>query len=315
YLLSGEVDVLLTVGTSLGEPATCSWDSRLQPSKALIQIDIDPQEISKNYPATYGVTGDARAALRELNFQLERDTRWLQERPGLSAEWVREFKRANPRYIDPDKMRSEELPLKPQRVIAEMQEALPADTMLFVDAGTSVFWAFHYFSSNLPGNFYVNTGLFSMGHGTAACIGGKLANPKKPVVALVGDSAFAMNGMEVHTAADMEIPVIWVVLNNGGCGMIYHGERMLFGDKFTCSLYGKRLNIAEIARGLGALSFQADKPGEVKACLLEALKSGRPAVIEVATDLYEVPPMGNRMKTFDKLAAVTSGEALGGVRE
>ena len=123
------------------------------------------------------------------------------------------------------------------------------------------------------------------------------------MVALVGDSAFAMNGMEVHTAVDLGLPVIWLVLNNGGCGMIYHGERMLYGDKFTCSLYGKRLDIAGIAEGLGARAFRAKNPGDVGDCLREALKAGGPCVIEAETDLYEAPPMGNRMKTFDKIAA------------
>lgn len=217
-------------------------------------------------------------------------------------QFIKDFKAATPRCLEPEKLDSEATPLKPQRVIRELQEAVSADTMLFVDAGTSVFWAFHYFCSREPGNFFVNTGLFSMGHATAACIGGKLARPGRSVVALVGDSAFAMNGMEVHTAVDLGLPVVWLVLNNGGCGMIYHGERMLFGDKFTCSLYSKRLDIAGIAKGLGALSFQAKKPGEVKACLAEALKSGRPCVIEAEVDLFEPPPMGNRMKTFDKLA-------------
>lgn len=302
YLLSGEVDVLLTVGASLGEASTCGWDARLQPQKALLQIDIDPQEISKNYSATHGILGDAKAALRELNFQVERDLRWLAAPEGRSVQFIKDFKAATPRCLEPEKLDSEETPLKPQRVIRELQEAVSADTMLFVDAGTSVFWAFHYFCSREPGNFFVNTGLFSMGHATAACIGGKLARPARNVVALVGDAAFAMNGMEVHTAVDLGLPVVWLVLNNGGCGMIYHGERMLFGDKFTCSLYNKRLDIAGIAKGLGALSFQAKKPGEVKACLAEALKSGRPCVIEAEVDLFEPPPMGNRMKTFDKLA-------------
>ena len=303
YLLSEDVDVLLVIGTSLGEPSTCGWDSRLQPKKAIIQIDIDPQEISKNYPATYGVLGDAKAALRELNFQVERDLSRLPDRNGTNPQGIKEFKESNPRYITPEKMDSEALPLKPQRVIREIQQAISNDTMLFVDAGTSVFWAFHYFSSCEPGNFYVNTGFFSMGHGTAACIGGKLGNPKKPVVALVGDAAFAMNGMEVHTAVEMELPLVWVVLNNGGHGMIYHGERMQFGGKFTTSVFGKRLHIAEIAKGLGALAFQAKKPGEVKSCLLEALKSGRPAVIEVETDLGEAPPMGTRVNTLEKMFA------------
>ena len=310
YLLAEEVDVLLVIGTSLGESATCGWDARLESKKALIQIDIDPQEISKNYPATYGILGDAKVALRELNFQVERDMRWVQDSEGLTLQRLKEFKAANPRYITPEKMDSEATPLKPQRVIKELGEALSYDTVLFVDAGTSVFWAFHYFSSNEPGNFYVNTGFFSMGHGVAACIGGKLARPDKPVVALVGDAAFAMNGMEVHTAVELDIPVVWVVLNNGGHGMIYHGERMQFGGKFTSSVFGKRLNIAAIAEGLGALSFRATRPGEVKKYLSEALKSGRPSVVEVETDLYEAPPMGHRVSTLDKMFAKEEVECL-----
>ncbi|HAH31449.1 MAG TPA: thiamine pyrophosphate-binding protein [Elusimicrobia bacterium] len=301
YLLSGEVDVLLVVGTSLGESTTCGWDSRLSPARALIQIDIDPIEMSKNYSADYGILGDARVALKELNFQIERD---IYATPGWEAaapQRIKEFKRLNPRYINPEKMYSPETPLKPQRVIKELQEAVTGDTMLFVDAGTSVFWAFHYFSCREPGCFFVNTGFFSMGHGTTACIGGKLARPGSPVVALVGDAAFAMNGMDVHTAVEMNLPIVWVVLNNGGHGMIYHGERMQFGGKFTSSVFGRRLDVAGIAKGLGALSFQAKKPGEVKECLLSALGSGKPSVIEVEVDLREAPPMGHRVNTLEKM--------------
>jgi len=303
YLLSGEVDVLLAVGTSLGEASTCGWDPRLQPQKALLQIDIDPQEISKNYSATRGILGDARAALKELNFQVERDMRWLQDPEGRSTEWIKDFKASNPRHLEPEKMNSESMPLKPQRVIKELQEAVSGDTMLFVDAGTSVFWAFHYFCSREPGNFFVNTGFFSMGHGTAACIGGKLARPNKNVVALVGDAAFAMNGMEVHTAVELNLPVVWVVLNNGGHGMIYHGERMQFGGKFTTSVYNAPLDVAEIARGLGAIAYRATKPGEVRSSVSVALKSGRPAVVEVMVDLKEAPPIGQRITTLERMFA------------
>ncbi|PIU20486.1 MAG: thiamine pyrophosphate-binding protein [Elusimicrobia bacterium CG08_land_8_20_14_0_20_59_10] len=301
YLLSENVDVLLVVGTSLGEASTCGWNPGLAPGRALIQIDIDPGEISKNYPADHAILGDAGAALRELNFQVERDLRAAAELEPGPPRALAEFKKFNPRYISPEKMYSQAVPLKPQRVIKELQEVLPADTVLFVDAGTSVFWAFHYFSANKPGNFFVNTGFFSMGHGTAACIGAKLARPGQPVVALVGDGSFAMNGMEVHTAAAGGIPVVWVVLNNGGYGMIYHGEKALFGDKFTTSIFGKRLDIAGIAKGLGALAFRAQRPGEVKDRVAEALASGRPAVVEVAVDLYEAPPMGHRNNTLEKL--------------
>ena len=135
----------------------------------------------------------------------------------------------------------------------------------------------------------------------AACIGGKLARPDKPVVALAGDAAFAMNGMEVHTAVDNEIPVVWVVMNNGGHGMVHHGETIQFGGKFNSSMYRHPLNIAEIARGLGAVAMRALKPGDVEKCVKKAISLNATCVIEVVTDTSEVPPLGHRIHSLEKM--------------
>ncbi|OGS08531.1 MAG: hypothetical protein A2270_11090 [Elusimicrobia bacterium RIFOXYA12_FULL_51_18] len=304
YFLSGEVDVLLAVGTSLGESVTCGWDPRLEPSKALIQIDIDPREIGKNYPAARGILGDAKVALNELNYQVERDLRWIDKNDRPDGKWIEEFKNSIPRFDDPEKIISEDIPLKPQRIIKELRDALPDDAVLFVDIGTVMFWALQYFPVCEPGTFFLNLGHGSMGHAVAGCIGGRLARPDKPVVALVGDAAFAMNGMEVHTAVEMDIPVIWVVLNNGGHGLVYHGERLQFGGKFTSGIFKRRLNAAEIGRSLGAEPFEVNRPGELTSCLKAAMKSGRPCVINVNSDRDEAPPMGDRVKVLHKTFAV-----------
>src|SRR5262249_24076204 len=103
------------------------------------------------------------------------------------------------------------------------------DALLFIDIGNAMTWAGHYFEVRQPNTYFVSLGLASMGSAVAGSIGGKLAAPDKPVIALVGDSAFAMNGMEVHTAVEHDVPVIWIVLNNSGHGMIFHGERLLLG--------------------------------------------------------------------------------------
>jgi acetolactate synthase I/II/III large subunit len=107
-----------------------------------------------------------------------------------------------------------------------------------------------------------------------------------------------MNGMEVHTAVEHDVPVIWVVVNNGGHGMIYHGERMLYGGKFVSSVFRKRLEVREITRAMGAESFLAEGPGDLGEALRRAIALGKPCVIEVATDLYEAPPMGARVQTL-----------------
>jgi acetolactate synthase-1/2/3 large subunit len=143
-------------------------------------------------------------------------------------------------------------------------------------------------------------GFGSMGHGVVAAIGGKLAAPHRPVVALVGDGAFAMNGMEIHTAVENDIPVVWVVMNNGGLGMVHVGETIQFKGKFNSSQFKKPMNIAKMAEALGALSFRAELPGEVEVAVKQAIASGRPSVVEVMVDPDAKPPMGMRLATLEK---------------
>lgn len=301
YLLAQEVDVLMAVGTSLGEFSTHTWDERLRPGRALIHIDIDPREIGKNYPVGVGIVGDARAVLKELDYQIQRDLHWTDrpEREGL----LDSMRGQVPRYIKGELLIAEDVPMKPQRLIHEMQRALPDDALLFVDIGNCIAWAVHYYESRRPGTFFLNLGMASMGHAVAAAIGGKLAAPDKPVVAFVGDAAFAMNGMEVHTAVDHDIPVTWVVVNNGGHGMVHHGEKIQFQGRFNSSLFHRPIDVCKVAEGLGALAFRVDTPDSFRQALKRSLDSGRPCVIDARVDPEEAPPMSLRIETLDRFFA------------
>jgi acetolactate synthase I/II/III large subunit len=300
-LLSPDTDVLLAVGTSFGEAATHAWDPRLMAGKTLLQIDVDPREVGKNYPVSVSMVGDARQVLLEINYQVERDMRWM-EQPfdaGNRLAHVRAIKAMHDQHVAPKEMNSDALPLKPQRVIAEMREAMAEDAILFVDIGNVMAWALHYYEVREPGTFFINMGMGSMGHAVAASIGGKLAAPMKQVVALVGDGAFAMNGMEVHTAVENDIPVVWVVMNNGGHGMVHLGETIQFQGKFNTAQFKKPLNVSKMAEAMGALAFRAEKPGEVEKMLSAALASGRPSVVEVMVDPEATPPLGIRLQTLE----------------
>jgi len=301
-ILSENTDLLLGVGTSFGELSTHAWDPRVGTKRKLLQIDVDPREIGKNYMVDTGLVGDAKQVLLELNFQLERDTRWVDTTMdfGQRLANLRALKTMHPRFLDARSLDDESMPLRPQRVIAEMQRALPADTILFVDIGNVMAWALHYYAVREPGGFFINMGFGSMGHAVAGVIGGKLAAKDRPVVALVGDAAFAMNGMEIHTAVENEIPVIWVVMNNGGHGMVHLGETMQFKGKFSTSLFHRPLDVAQIAEAVGALAFRVDRPGETEKAIQAALASGRPTVIDVRTDPEAVPPTGMRLATLEK---------------
>lgn len=288
YVLSPETDVLLVAGSSLGEVSTCGFDPRLG-RKQLLHLDVDPHAIGRNYPVAVSLQGDAGAVLVELLYELAR-----QEGPGpASCRMPRVPQRALPTEgpsLDA---------LKPQAVLRELSAALPRDAMLFVDNGTIRTWCGQYLPALSPGSFFVNMGMASMGWATAAVVGAKLARPERPAVALVGDAAFAMNGMEVHTAVELGLPVTWVVLNNGGHGMIYHGERAQFGGKFRSSVFGRALDVAGIARGLGARAERVRAPGELAAALACAPDDG-PLVLDVVADLSEAPPMGARVRALTR---------------
>jgi acetolactate synthase-1/2/3 large subunit len=294
YLLSRQVDVLLIIGSSLGETATHAWDKRLQPTRALIQIDSDAREIGKNYPV------DAAVALRALNEQLSllRPDR----APFATAGPLEALKRAVPRHINAEAINLDRIPIKPQRVLREMQEVLPNKTLLFVDIGNCMLWAGHYHEVREPGTYFVNMGLGSMGHSIAGAIGGKLAAPDRPVVVLGGDGAFAMSGMEVHTAVEQELAITWIILNDGGHGMVRHGWNLRDHHNLSGSMrFQTPIDIAGLAASLGARSFRVESPGEFRRALEEAMASKRACVIDARVDSSEVPHgLASRNKTLDK---------------
>lgn len=302
YFTSGDVDVLLVVGTGLGEQVTNAWDPRLLPSEALIQVDVDCDQIGRNYPVATGIVGDAKAVLTELYYQIGREALARETDAPLETRrtQLRNFKAAHPRMSEETSLEDRSLPLKPQRLMRELQEALPSNAILFVDIGNGMAWALHYLRISRPNSFFVNLGFASMGHAVAAAIGGKLAAPGRPVVCLAGDAAFAMNGFEVHTAVENDIPVVWLILNNGGHGMVYHGERVQFKGKFVSSKFSRPINVAGLAESLGALAYVVEKPDELAGILSAALKAGRPAVIDARVDLEAVPPTANRFETLDR---------------
>lgn len=302
-LLSEETDLLLVVGSSFGEASTHAWDPRLTRGKRLLQVDIDPAEMGKNYPLEVGLVGDARQVLVEFAHQISRDIKWLDSIPGREEQLalLRALKLKTPRFIQADSMEDASSPLKPQRVVMELRRALPDEAILFVDIGNVMAWALHYYTVREPGTFFINMGFGSMGHGVAAAIGGKLAAPDhRPVAVLAGDAAFAMNGMEVHTAVENDIPVIWVIQNNGGHGMVHLGETIQFKGKFNTSLFKRPLDVAKMAEAMGALAFRAEKPGEVEAAVRQALDAGRPTVIDARIDPEAKPPTAIRIETLER---------------
>ena len=194
-------------------------------------------------------------------------------------------------------MDSDAVPIKPQRLMRDLQEALPRDALVFVDGGANRSWAIHYWQSLYPRTFFCATGLASMGFGVAGAIGGKFAMPDRVVVSITGDGGFLMNGMEISTAVHYGKQVIWVVLNDAGYGMAHHALRMM--ELPDVATRYPRVDCARVAEGLGAQAFRIREPGEINRELIgRILQSGRPTVLDVEIDPDEVAPFGGRLETL-----------------
>jgi acetolactate synthase I/II/III large subunit len=295
------VDVLLVAGSSLNQITTFSWDPRIMPSDSLIQINIDPSEIGKNYPAQIGLIGDCRVVLDEILFRILKEVQEHDPTSERPVSQIINFKKKHGRFVEEAKMYSESVPIKPQRLMKELQDVLPQDAIVFFDTGNHVCWAIHYLQFDRP-NFISAFGLLTMGYATAAAIGGKLAAPDRPVISVVGDGCFLMNGMEVATAVSHDIPVVWIVENNAKLGLVHELQKLSLGEK-TVSTTFKPVNCAKIAEGLGAQAFRIEKPGELAKVLPLALASNKPTVIDCIIDPDEVPPINRWAKSVGEFNA------------
>lgn len=307
YLLNkaglGQIDGLLAIGTSFNEWGTHTWDKRLMPTKALIQIDIDQHVCGKNYPFTLALVGDAKAAITELIFEIKRLREKVgadvKERMAMRSDRFNAFKSANHRYFEPEKTASRRSPVLPQRLMKDIQKACPEDTIYFVDIGNNWAWATHYLDIKRPYSFFTGLGFASMGYAAAASIGGKFAAPNRPIVAVVGDGGFLMNGVEIATAVNYNKQVIWIILNDSGFGMIYHGRKMRsIPDAFAPRF--RMVDFVKMAKALGAQGIKVTKPGEINKKMMDRIiASGKPTVIDVHIDAEEVPPIQSRIASLD----------------
>jgi acetolactate synthase I/II/III large subunit len=286
YIESEELDVLLIVGSSMNEWVTNAWTVGIRSTTKVAQIDIDPTVIGRNYPVEVAMVGDANATLVELLTQTRSP---LANAAPRAREPLDALRRATVSAVPPP-LSDDASPLKAQQVIRELRDAMPDDSLLFVDNGNSIIWATHYFQARGPNTYFIDLGLASMGSAVAGVVGGALGAPGRRSVALVGDAAFAMHGFEVHTAVEQRLPIVWVVLNNAGHGMVSQGEKLMKGKNLGTSNFRVPLDVASIARAVGASGLRVSTARQFREALVEALRAEVPTVIDAAVDPDEIPP-------------------------
>ncbi len=298
HKLTANADVILGLGTRFAEADSSSWypGVTFDMSKTkFLQIDIDPTEIGRNYPVEIGAVADLKYALQQILEEAKKLCPNGVDRSELRAEIAAQkaaFKAANT-----DVSNDSRFPMTPQRILKDVKEQLPADSLIFTDVGWNKNGVAQQFDIEVPGSIHHPSGLATMGFGSAAILGAKLAAPEKTVITLIGDGGFGTNPSVIATAVEQNIPVVWVVMNNSAFGTIAGLEYGNYGTKFgtlfaTPDGESYTPNWAEIAKGYGIEAVKITCADEFAPALKKAIEANKPYLLDVPMQNIPVPTPG-----------------------
>lgn len=286
-------DVLLGLGAKFDDRQSSAWipgySFNIPPTK-LIHVEIDPEELGRNYPPTLGILSDAKAFVAELlklaesrvSKSEERNKSWLETIQNWRKGW-QEFNRPN--------LDSDLVPIRPERIVRDMRAVLPRDAILVSDVGEHHNWFVQFYDAYEPGTMLQSWGFASMGFGVCGVLGAKLAAPGKTCVAVCGDGGFMMTPHILCTAVEYDIPAVWVIFNNYGWNVIRHQANGAWPGReivtsFKKDKTGELFNpdFAALAKACGADGAKVEKPGDFKEVFHHAVNSNQPFVIDVVVD-------------------------------
>lgn len=311
-------DVLLALGVKFDDRQSSSWipgyTFNIPPTK-LIHVEIDPDEMARNYPPAIGILGDAKTFLKELlrklenqvKFDAKRNTEWL----GNINNWRKGWEEFNhPQYI------SDAVPIQPERLVKDIREVMPRDGILLADVGEHHNWLLQFYDVYEPGGMLQSWGFASMGFGICGVLGAKLAAPDKVCVSVCGDGGFMMTPHILCTAVEYDIPAVWIIWNNYGWNVIRHQANGAWPGReivtsFRKDKTGELINpdFAALAVACGAKGARVEKPGDFKDVFQQAIRSNGPFVIDVAvnrqvfapsTGTWVLPPFGYPEPSYGK---------------
>jgi pyruvate dehydrogenase (quinone) len=286
WTLMSECDTLLMVGSSFPYPEFLPEEGQARG----VQIDIDGRMLSIRYPMEVNLTGDSKESLRALIPLLRRKTNreWRQQIEEEIRDWWK--------LID-ERAKQDANPINPQRVFAELSPKLPDRCILAADSGSTASWYAQYLKIRKGMMASLSGNLATMGPGVPYVIAAKFAFPDRVAIAMVGDGAFQMNGMnEMITVAKYwrewsDPRLVISVLENRDLNMVTWEQRVMAGDpKFQASQQVPGFSYAQFAESLGLKGVRCETPDKIAAAWDAALTADRPCVISFRTD-PEVPPL------------------------
>ena len=271
----GKCDGTIAIGCKFGEVATGSYG--VQPPRPLVHIDIDRTVLNRNYPADYGYASDASVAIRQL-------LGMIPERRASDPKLLEQI-RAGHAHVQQEWRAQEQQRVSPPRLLRALQTAFGNDAIFTADSGNGLFIGMECLRFQRPRQFLGPVDYSCMGYAIPAAIGAKLAQPDKAVVALAGDGALLMTGLELITAVTLGLGIIVVVLRDRELAQIAQFQQTALSRK-TASEVGD-YDVATLFQAVGAETLAIDHNAEIESVLNEARRlsgTGRPVVLDVAID-------------------------------
>jgi acetolactate synthase I/II/III large subunit len=282
-------DLVCFIGTRTGGMTTHFWAVPPIGTPA-IQIDIEPSHLGRNYPLRASIAADAKRTLARMLALASHHARpdrtaWLAEVDSAKAAWQARYR---------DVLTSDAVPIRPERICAELTAGLPDDAVLVVDTGHAGMWLAQFHDTTSPEQDYLRSA-GHLGWAFSAGVGAKCGAPGRPVVVFTGDAGLYYHLGEIETAVRRRINLITVVNNNHGGNQSKRGFDRAYGGQSTDQSRElwtyQDVDFARIAGEMGALGIRVDRPGDLATALDQALSADRPVVVDVHTDIGVVAPL------------------------
>jgi acetolactate synthase-1/2/3 large subunit len=268
-------DVVFTVGIRL------NWVmnyGEVIPNAKVVRLDIDEAELNRNRQADVGLVGDAKATLALLNERVSQADRaeWLGTLKGIFAGLTEADVQARASTSDP---------IHPYRLMQVVREAAGDDAIYTLDGGDALYFAMMTFRARQTAGVIGSGTLFGcLGTGIPFALGAKVARPDERVVLVTGDGSFGLNAMEFETAVRHCIPIVCVICNDEGWGMVKHSQEICYSDDRVCNTELGVVHYEMIVEALGGYGVFVDKEADILPAVQSALACGKPACVNVMTD-------------------------------
>ena len=296
-----EADVILGVGCTFSSLTTYNFTAPIRGE--IIHINIDPSALGRNVRCDYGIVGDAKAVLSEMIRILDargvgrRESSWVEELNRKREEWNK---------LWGGDIDSDSVPIKPQRLVRDVQKAIPKNSIVVAGAGLHHLFVTSYMKTFSPRTFIASINMGSMGFAFPAAIGAKAARPEEPVVCVIGDGDFMMSIQDLETAVRCGFNVVTVIMNNQSYCAPKIFQKINFGTEFGSDYTNP--DFARVAENFGDQGWTVERPGEIIDAVKNALDCGKPAVIDARIDPNAIPPVNlkasSRMRNMDAEKAV-----------